>query len=479
MPNTNDIQSVDAQTVSGPRRQLSLLDSTCIIVGIIIGSGIYELTPLIAGNVSSPAMLLGVWLFGGFVAFAGALCYAELATAYPRSGGDYVFLSRAYGSRFAFLFAWAEFWIVRPGNIGMISYVFGRYAQQIWPLEEIVSEEVAITGFACTAIILLSAMNLWGVRAGTRTQNTLTVLKVLGLLGICVLGLLSVGLGSDENVASASVSSPQANFPMALLFVLFCFGGWNEMSYVAAEVRKPEANIVRALLLGTCSTLLVYLVVNLAFLKSVGLSGMTTSAALATDVVRPRLGDYAAHAISLLICLTCLGAINGMLFTGSRIYYAVGTEHTWFSWLGRWHDRFGGPVRALLLQSFGTLALVITASATSPGEGFATLFLFSAPVYWGFAIFVALSLFILRIRDPDAPHVHRVWLFPIPPLIFLGSACYLAYSGLTYAIAHKDLRLSLWAVVILVVGAVLAFSKPVSPPADTDSAQFPSSDLPD
>ena len=466
MPNPNDTQSIAAETASGPRRQLSLLDSTCIIVGIIIGSGIYELTPLIASNVSSPGMLLGVWLSGGVVAFAGALCYAELATAYPRSGGDYVFLSRAYGSRFAFLFAWAEFWIVRPGNIGMISYVFGRYAQQIWPLESVVSEEVAITGFACTAIVLLSAMNLWGIRAGTRTQNTLTVLKVLGLLGICVLGLSSVGLRPDENVASTTASASQANFPMALLFVLFCFGGWNEMSYVAAEVRNPEANIVRALLLGTCSTLLVYLVVNLAFLKSMGLSGMTASAALATDVVRPRLGEYAARAISLLICLTCLGAINGMLFTGSRIYYAVGTEHAWFSWLGRWQHRFGGPVRALLLQSFGTLALVITASAISPGGGFETLFLFSAPVYWGFAIFVALALFILRIRNPNSAHVHRVWLFPIPPLIFLGSACYLAYSGLTYAIAHEELRLSLWAVAILVVGAVVAFGKPIDQSAD-------------
>jgi len=469
MPNPNDTQSIAAETASGPRRQLSLLDSTCIIVGIIIGSGIYELTPLIASNVSSPGMLLGVWLFGGFVAFAGALCYAELATAYPRSGGDYVFLSRAYGSRFAFLFAWAEFWIVRPGNIGMISYVFGRYAQQIWPLEGVLSEEVAITGFACTAIVLLSAMNLWGIRAGTRTQNILTVLKVLGLLGICVLGLSSVGLRPDENVVPAPVSSAQANFPMALLFVLFCFGGWNEMSYVAAEVRNPKANIVRALLLGTCSTLLVYLVVNLAFLKSMGLSGMTASAALATDVVRPRLGEYAARAISLLICLTCLGAINGMLFTGSRIYYAVGTEHAWFSWLGRWQHRFGGPVRALLLQSFGTLALVITASAISPGGGFETLFLFSAPVYWGFAIFVALALFILRIRDPDPVHVYRVWLFPIPPLIFLGSACYLAYSGLNYAIAHEELRLSLWAVAILVVGAVVAFGKPRGQSADPGS----------
>ncbi|HAA68305.1 MAG TPA: amino acid permease [Planctomycetaceae bacterium] len=466
MPTPNDTQSIAAETASGPRRQLSLLDSTCIIVGIIIGSGIYELTPLIASNVSSPGMLLGVWLSGGVVAFAGALCYAELATAYPRSGGDYVFLSRAYGSRFAFLFAWAEFWIVRPGNIGMISYVFGRYAQQIWPLESVVSEEVAITGFACTAIVLLSAMNLWGIRAGTRTQNTLTVLKVLGLLGICVLGLSSVGLRPDENVASTTASASQANFPMALLFVLFCFGGWNEMSYVAAEVRNPEANIVRALLLGTCSTLLVYLVVNLAFLKSMGLPGMTASAALATDVVRPRLGEYAARAISLLICLTCLGAINGMLFTGSRIYYAVGTEHAWFSWLGRWQHRFGGPVRALLLQSFGTLALVITASAISPGGGFETLFLFSAPVYWGFAIFVALALFILRIRNPNSAHVHRVWLFPIPPLIFLGSACYLAYSGLTYAIAHEELRLSLWAVAILVVGAVVAFGKPIDQSAD-------------
>ena len=471
MSKPDDIQSPDTETGSGPRRQLSLLDSTCIIVGIIIGSGIYELTPLIAGNVSSATMLLGVWLLGGLVALAGALCYAELATTYPRSGGDYVFLSRAYGSRFAFWFAWAEFWIVRPGNIGMMAYVFGRYAQQIWPLRGIVAQPVAITGFACTAIIVLTAMNLWGVRAGARTQNTLTVLKVVGLLGICVLGLMTAGLTPDANATSTPVSSPQANFPMALLFVLFCFGGWNEMSYVAAEVRNPEANIVRALLLGTCSTLLVYLVVNLAFLQSMGLAGMTGSTALATEMVRPRLGGYAAHAISLLICLTCLGAINGMLFTGSRIYYAVGTDHAWFSWLGRWHQRFGGPVRALLLQSAGTLALVVAAAATSPGQGFETLFLFSAPVYWGFAVLVAFSLFVLRFRDPGAPRVHRVWLYPLPPLIFMGSAFYLSYSGLTYAIAHEDLRLSLWAVAILAVGAFIAFGKPAGEPAGAGSQQ--------
>ena len=463
MRNADETQISETETVAGPRRQLSLLDSTCIIVGIIIGSGIYELSPLIAGNVSGPAMLLGVWLLGGLVALAGALCYAELSTTYPRSGGDYVFLSRAYGSRLAFLFAWAEFWIVRPGNIGMVAYVFGRYAQQIWPLQQ-VSQPVAIAGFACAAIATLSATNLWGIRAGARTQNGLTILKVLGLGGICLVGLLGVVLAPSAGSVPAPVSSSQGDFPMALLFVLFCFGGWNEMSYVAAEVRHPHRNIVRALLLGTISTVLIYLLVNLAFLASMGLAGMVSSEALAVEMVRPRLGRYAAHSISILICLSCLGTINGMLFTGSRIYYALGTEHAWFSWLGHWHDRLGGPVRALLLQSAATLALVVAAATASPGQGFEALFLFSAPVYWGFAVLIALSLFVLRLRDPSTPRVHRVWLFPVPPLIFLGSALYLCYSGVTYAIAHEYLRLSLWAVGILLLGVVLSLFRPSREP---------------
>ena len=232
-----------------PRRQLTLLDSTSIIVGIIIAVAIYRSSPDIAKAAPNIPWLLGVWLLGGLLSLVGALCYAELATAYPREGGDYVYLTRALGRPVGFLFAWSQLWIVRPGSIGAMAFAFADYANQIWPRAEDPLATPVLVAYAAGAVVLLSAVNFLGIREGKWTQNGLTAAKVIGLLAVVLVGLscaAPVVSATGGAVPSKAPPSPFSNFAGAMILVLFTYGGWNEMAFVAAEVRHPRRNILRA-----------------------------------------------------------------------------------------------------------------------------------------------------------------------------------------------------------------------------------------
>ena len=214
-----------------PLRQLSLFDSLCIIVGIIIGTGIYETTPMVASSMGGGGGTLAVWLAGGALALAGSLCYAELATAYPREGGDYVYLTRAFGRLCGGLFGWSQLAIVRPGDIALLAFVFARYANQLWMP---IGPGASLTLWAALLVAVLTGVNILGVRSGRTTQNVLTVAKIAGLLAIVAAAFL--GGGAAPAGALPSSGAPPANLQLALILVLFVYGGWNEMAYVAAEV---------------------------------------------------------------------------------------------------------------------------------------------------------------------------------------------------------------------------------------------------
>jgi amino acid transporter len=249
-----------------PRQQLSLLDSTSIIVGIIIGSGIYQSSPTIATgagrlahwlapllHLTAPdqqdalavAILIGIWIVGGLIALVGAACYAELATAFPQSGGTYVYLSEAFGRSVGFAFAWAEFWIVRPGNIGAMAFVMARYARQLLPPTTLPDHLLELL-LAVTAILVMCVLNAIGLRTGKWTQNVLSGAKVLGLVAIVVAGISL----AREPSAAALPAVPWKTAGLSLILVMFAYGGWADMSLVAAEVRDPRRNIMRALFLG-------------------------------------------------------------------------------------------------------------------------------------------------------------------------------------------------------------------------------------
>ncbi len=447
---------------AGPRRQLTLFDSTSIIVGVIIGAGIYETSPTVARCVPGPGWLIGVWVFGGLLSLIGAVCYAELATAYPRAGGDYVYLTRAFGRRMGFLFAWAQLWVVRPGSIGAFAYVFARYANQLWPIPQGTQAPMI---YAVGSILVLSGINILGVREGKWTQNVLTVVKVLGLGAICAAGLffasphaaLADAVPADALPAEPLKGLAGADFRLAMILILFTYGGWNEMAYVGAEVRDPKKNILRALVLGTVAVTLIYLLANLAFVHALGFQGTCDSGAVASDVLKLPLGQWGSRAISLLICISALGAINGMIFTGARIYYAMGTDHRLYAWLGRWSERLGTPVWSLVFQAAITLALVVGFGLYE--GGFGSLVNFTTPVFWIFFLLVGVSLFVLRRREPDTPRPYRVIWYPVVPLLFCLSSLFMVYASLSWAIDNRSYE-AIWAVAVLLVGFGLSFHDP-------------------
>jgi APA family basic amino acid/polyamine antiporter len=448
-----------------PRRALSLFDSTSIIVGIIIGSAIYESSPLVAagaidwtfdypiGRASYDwlryLLVCGIWIAGGVVALLGAMCYAELGTAYPHAGGTYVYLSESLGRSVGFAFAWVEFWIVRPGNVGAVAFVLARYAAQLLPAG---SQRIGHLDLhlACGAILILGVLNAAGLRAGTWTQNALTACKVLGLFAIVATALSLAPPDAGGMQPAREIGS----LPLAMILVMFAYGGWADMSFVAAEVRHPERNIFRALLLGTLAVTLIYVAVNMAFVYALGIEGLAGADAVAADVLALRFGSGGSRAISLLVVLSCLGAINGMLFTGARVYYALGRHHPTFRWLGTWNERSGVPLRSLAMQTLITIGLVV-GFGLSEG-GFARLVVFTGPFYWGFIALVGVALIVLRLRGrTDDKSLYRVPLFPLTPVLFTLTSGAMVYAAIDYAIRNPADQAAWWAGIVIVTGLVV------------------------
>lgn len=442
-----------------PARRLSLFDSICIIVGIVIGSGIYQTTPMIAGLSGRVWQFAAVWVFGGLVALTGSLVYAELATKNPAEGGDFLYLTKAYGRRTGLLFAWIEYWMVRPGNIGMMAFVFAsygceilKYAAAAFPALGMKAEtfvgpipQTIVAASAAGCIVLL---NLLGVRAGKFTQNVLTCIKVGGLLLVAGIGLFI----AKAAPAGETVNEDQLDFRLALILAMFTYGGWNEISYVAAEVKNPRRNLVRALVIGVGLIMAVYLVVAFSFVRCLGISGVAASSAVAKDVVENATGATAAAVASVLICLSALGSINGMVFTGSRVYYAVGLNLQHLSWLGIWSKRFDSPVRAMLMQGFITIALIVGFGWYA--DGFDQLLRFVSPVYWFFAFMVGVSLFVLRWKDQNNNGSFQAPWYPWLPIVFCLSCGVLFESSVEYALMSQSWE-AFWSIGFVAAGAII------------------------
>ncbi|MGQ9505264.1 MAG: APC family permease [Thermogutta sp.] len=442
-----------AEISSQPRRELSLFDSICIIVGIIIGAGIYETTPKIAGCLPNTEWLVGVWLLGGFLSFLGALCYAELATAFPHSGGDYVFLTRAFGRHLGFLFAWCELWIVRPGSIGMMAFVFARYAREIFPINVANSPQLSLLVYALGAIAILTFVNILGVRQGKWTQNLLTTLKILSLVLIFAVGMLRVSPANGKPLDPAPNQAASFNLYLAMILVLFTYGGWNEMAYVAAEVKNPTRNIIRALVLGTLSVTAIYVLVSVAFVRGLSFTGVQQSSVVASDLLRLAFGDWGGKLIAVIICISTLGVINGQIFTGARVYYAMGRDHRVFRLLGNWDPQRSTPIWSLVVQGVITIALV--AGFGWYQDGFNNLLNFTTPIFWTFFFLVGLSLFVLRHREPQIPRPYRVIFYPFVPIAFCCSCCFMIYASVTYAIQNRTYE-AIWAIGLLLLGLIVA-----------------------
>jgi len=423
---------------------LGLWDAVSIIVGIVVGTSIFRSPTMIFQNVPSPAWAMGLWVIGGVVSWCGAVCYAELATAYPRDGGDYEYLSRAFGRWCGFLFAWAQLTVIISGNIGIMAYAFSDYTLEIWPQ----LKEHAVW-LALAPVIVLTAVNLLGIVAGKWTQNFLSVLKVTGL-GVIVFAALWAGAKPREAVEVASEGLP--NFGLALVFVLYAFGGWAHAAYVAAEVRDPRRNLPKALVFGIAGITLIYLAVNGAYLAVLGFDGARATATPAAEVMNHAFGMWGGRAVSVLVMLSALGAINGMILTGARVYAVWGEDFPALAWLGSRGHR--GPAVAIIVQSMIAVLLVLLVGTQSgrdgfdavlnsmrldglPWEtyfgGFETLVSGTAPVFWSLSFLTGTAALVLRISDRTAERPYRIPLYPLPVIVFCAACVFMLKASLDHA----------------------------------------------
>jgi basic amino acid/polyamine antiporter, APA family len=416
----NLLEQTTSTGTGTPKPSLTLSDAVALIVGIVIGAGIFETPALVASQAGSDLAVVLFWLIGGVVSLVGALCYAELATVYPDVGGAYYYLKRAFGQRVAFLFAWARMTVIQTGSIALLAFVFGDYVSQIWRLGTFSSSI-----YAAIAIALLTALNIIGLQLGKWTQNLLSAAKVLGLLLVVVLGLTAI-----PNSAAPVESTSSGTWGLGMVFVLLSYGGWNEAAYISAEIEDGRRNIVRSLIWSISIITAIYLLINLAYLRGLGLANMAQSEAVAADLMRSLWGAPGALFISVLIAIATLGATNATIFTGARTNYALGQDFSLFSFMGRWQQRPSSPSYALLLQAAIALALVFLGTLTR--KGFETMVDYTAPIFWFFFLLSGISLLVLRIREPHIVRPFRVPFYPFTPLLFCAVCAYLLYSSLVY-----------------------------------------------
>jgi amino acid transporter len=421
-------------------------DAIAVIVGGVIGAGIFRTPSIVAGNVPGEMAMILVWVAGGLVSAIGAMCYAELAAAYPHSGGDYHYITRAFGRNLGFLFAWARMAVIQTGSIATLAFVVGDYANEVLPIDGALAAAI----YAGVAVVALTGLHTLGIEKGKWTQNVLTLAKTVGLLLVFLAG---VTLARHATPIPAGEVKASGSWGLAMIFVLFTFGGWNEAAYISAEVREPRRNMVRALLAGVGVITLVYVLVNIAYVHGLGLAAMAGSKAVAADLIRRSLGEPGARLVSLLIVISALGATSSTIFTGARTNYALGCDTPAFALIGRWSPRRNTPTAALLLQAAIALALVLLGALTR--KGFETMVDYTVPVFWFFFLLAGLSVFVLRVKEPNAPRPFRVPLYPVTPALFCATCLYMLYSSLN----HVGIG-SLAGVVVLLAGVpVLIFCR--------------------
>lgn len=401
-------------------RSLRLFDVVSIIVGIIIGSAIFQIPGSIAGLLGSGTWILLIWLLGGLFAFIGALCYAELASAYPREGGDYFFLHHAYGSWASFLYAWGRIWVIHSGNIAMMAWLAGTYGAKLLPFPH------AATVYAVAAVIVLTALNCIGLKEGKWTQNILATTQIIGLSAMVLAAFFLVPSNQLSLTPNFHFDFTFGQFFLAFIFVQITFGGWSDAAFVAAEVYQPEKNIFRSLMTGLAIVTVIYVLINAALLFALGANGMASNPDTMATVMSQGLGPFGTQFMALVIVVCALGSVNGMILVGGRIYHPFGRDHALFHFLGQWNPKSSVPLAAFLMQ--GVVACILLTWGT-----FEQLVIFTSSAHWLFMAMVGVTLFIFRIREPLTDRPFRVPLYPILPILYIGTCVVLLYSSFNYA----------------------------------------------
>jgi APA family basic amino acid/polyamine antiporter len=426
-----------------PTPTLSVFDATMITVGIVIGAGIFQTPSLVAGIAGSPTLMMLAWVLGGVLSLVGALTYAELATTYPSAGGDYTFLTRAYGKNVSFLFAWARSAVICTGSIALLGFILGDYLTRLYSLGEYSSAM-----YAALAAVLLTAINLIGLRGSSRMQNALTLIEISGVLLVAVAGMTlepSAPVG-----AAASSGEGTGAFGLAMVFVLLTFGGWNEAAYVSAEVRGGPRSIVRSLVISIGIITLAYLLFVASVLHGLGFEQLKASKAVGIDVIEAAFGPLGGQMLGVIVAIAALTSMNSTMIVGARSNYSVAQDWSALRFMGQWQGERHAPVVGFIVQAVIALALIVFGALEK--DGFSTMVEFTAPVFWFFFMLSGIALLVLRRRDPARTRPFRVPLYPVLPLLFIATCAYLLYSSINYA---QSQHASYVALVVMISGAVV------------------------
>ena len=410
-----------------PVRSLSEWHAVSVCVGMVIGAGIFITTPLAAANLPSAGWVIAAWLFGGAMSLAGALCFAEMAAAFPDAGGDYNFLRRAYGDGVGFLFAWSRFAVIHTGSIALLAFTFGDYLATLVPLGE-----HAATLFAAATIVALAAVNLTGIKLGIGTQLWLLWLVVAGMLAVVAAGLWLAVTGEPAAARAAPTVDTVVSFApgAALVYVFLAYGGWSDTATLSAEMRDGRHGMKRALAFGMGLVTVLYVLANWAYLRGLSHYGLARSEAPAAELMLHAFGATGQALIVGVVAVTSIASMNAILIAGARTTYAAARDTAGLDLLGRWHVARGTPSRAIVATT--VLALVLVALGAVTRGGFSTMVDYLSPVYWSFMTLSGIALFVLRRRHPATPRPFRVPWYPLLPLVFIASSVWVLYSSLRY-----------------------------------------------
>ena len=446
---------INAPDCGTPQRRLSVLYVVFLVVGMVVGAGIFKSPALVAQSAGSISTVYGVWILGGLISLIGALCYGELATAYPNPGGDYYFLSKAYGNTVGFLFAWARFTIINTGSIALLGFVIGDYLNLVW---ELGNHGPAI--YALASVVIMTLFNLRGTNGGIGADYFITSLEVLGLMTLTIAAVWLVVAGIPPLTSSHGTPPTLAGSGYAMVFVLLAFGGWSEMATLSAEVKDSDRGMVKALVWAVIAITSIYLMANWALLRGLGLEGLAKSTAPAADLMTRAFGPQAGLILAIAVAAAAITSINGTIIVGARTTYAAATQRPLFSWLGVWDAKLGIPKNAIIGQSAISVALVVLGGVY---DGFATLVDYTAPVYWIFLFGSGLAVIVLRQKLPQQTRPFNVPFYPVLPILFSLSSLAMLISSLNYVKIG-----ALFGLAILGIGLIIsALSSAKAVQADT------------
>jgi APA family basic amino acid/polyamine antiporter len=434
-----------------------LRSAAALVIANMIGAGIFTTTGFQAADLRNPPLIFALWVVGGLLALLGALCYAELGAMMPEAGGEYIYLRETYGPAVGFMSAFVSFTAGFSAPIAAATESFVIYLGNFFPFlaeERMLAAGVGVVDVCAIGIVwLLVWIHMRAVRAGTDFNDLMTAFKVGGIVAI-LLAAAAVGRGDVANLVTASptfseLDRPEtfAAFGTSLIFVMFCFAGWNAAAYVAGEMENPQRDLPRALLLGTGTVLVLYLGLNAVYFYGASVDGLAGQVEVGVVASRNLFGDWGVDLVTVVLCASILASASAMTMAGPRVYYALGKDFKPFAFLAKTRPS-GAPALALLAQGVVTSLFILTGRVDQIQQ------------YAGFTVSLFASLavscvIVLRIRRPHVERPFRAWGYPLSPLLFLAVSAWMMY----WAFQGRPVESTLAFLTVLVGGVIFAASK--------------------